>query len=121
MQDILRGGLQSEQIQLTQLESALSDMQVAFRVQNRFRQLAMLVIARATPDAELQGLRELFESLDVDNSGCLTMDELRRGLKTIDHEVSHHESHCSASLVTAEHFSTPSAGVALGACWFPNA
>lgn len=65
----------------------MSDMQQSFRLHNRFRQLAMLVIARATPVSELQGLRELFQALDVDNSGCLTLDELRRGLKRIDKEV----------------------------------
>ena len=83
----MQGGLQSEKIQLSQLEGALSDMQQSFRIHNRFRQLAMLVIARATPVSELQGLQELFQDLDVDNSGCLTLDELRRGLKTIDKEV----------------------------------
>ncbi len=72
---------------LAQLEGALSDMQQSFRMRNRFKQLAMLVIARATPVSELQGLRELFQRLDVDNSGLLSLDELRRGLKKMDSEV----------------------------------
>ena len=72
---------------LAQLEGALSDMQQSFRLRNRFRQLAMLVIARTTPVSELQGLRELFQRLDVDNSGLLSLEELRRGLRHMDSEV----------------------------------
>jgi len=84
MQELLRGGLRKETLQLSHLEGAISDMQYSFRVRNRFKQLAMLVIARATPVSELHGLRELFESLDVDNSGQLSLDELRKGLKRMD-------------------------------------
>ena len=87
MQEVLRRGLQSETIHLSQLEEALTEMQYSFRMRNRFRQLAMLVIARTTPVSELQGLRELFERLDVDNSGWLSLEELRRGLEAIDSEV----------------------------------
>ena len=87
LQNLLRGSLRQETLQLSHLEGALCDMQRDFRVRNRFRQLAMLVIARATPNAELSGLRELFESLDVDNSGQLSMEELRRGLKRMDSQV----------------------------------
>lgn len=72
---------------LSQLEGALSGMQQSFRRRNRFKQLAMLVIARTTPVTELQGLRELFQRLDVDNSGLLSLDELRRGLRVMDSEV----------------------------------
>ena len=86
-QELLRGSLKSESIRFSQLEDALSDMRRSFGVRNRFRQLALLVIARTTPSSELEGLQELFERLDVDNSGCLSLDELRRGLKAIDNEV----------------------------------
>ena len=90
VQEVLRRGLQSETIHLSQLEEALTDMQFSFRMRNRFRQLAMLVIARTTPVSELQGLRELFERLDVDNSGWLSLEELRRGLEAIDGKVHAH-------------------------------
>lgn len=87
MQELLRGGLQTDVIQYSQLEVALTDMQISFRLHNRFRQLALLVIARTTPVTELQGLHELFQALDVDSSGSLTMEELRQGLRTIDKQV----------------------------------
>lgn len=73
---------------LVQLEGALSDLQQSFRMRNRFKQLAMLVIARTTPVSELQGLQELFQRLDVDNSGLLSLEELRHGLRSMDGEVS---------------------------------
>lgn len=88
MQALLQGSLQQSTVKLAQLEGALSGLQQSFRMRNRFKQLAMLVIARNTPVSELQGLRELFQKLDIDNSGCLTLDELRRGLKLMDSEVS---------------------------------
>ena len=90
LQALLRGTLQNEEVMLAQLEGALSDMQQSFRLRNRFRQLAMLVIARTTPVSELQGLRELFQRLDVDNSGLLSLEELRRGLRHMDSEVQSH-------------------------------
>lgn len=35
------------------------------------------VIARSLPTQELQGIREMFKAIDEDNSGCITVDELR--------------------------------------------
>lgn len=73
---------------LAQLQGALSGLQQSFHMRNRFKQLAMLVIARTTPVSELQGLQELFQQLDVDNSGLLSLEELRRGLRRMDSKVS---------------------------------
>ena len=39
------------------------------------------VIARALPNQEIHGIREMFKAIDEDNSGCITIDELRTGLK----------------------------------------
>ena len=39
------------------------------------------VIARSLPSNEIQGIREMFKAIDSDNSGCITIDELRDGLK----------------------------------------
>lgn len=41
----------------------------------------MQVVARKLPANELAGLREMFGSLDVDNSGTITVEELREGLR----------------------------------------
>lgn len=42
---------------------------------------ALKVIARNLPASELQGVKEMFEAIDEDNSGFITVDELREGLR----------------------------------------
>ncbi len=39
------------------------------------------VIARSLPNQELQGIKEMFKAIDEDGSGCITVDELREGLR----------------------------------------
>ena len=39
------------------------------------------VIARNLPSNELQGIKEMFKAIDEDSSGCITVDELREGLR----------------------------------------
>ena len=80
VQDLMLQGLDKQVIEFTQLESALSEMQFEYRQRNRFRQLALLVIARLMPKSELKGIEELFAKLDVDHDGHLTVNELRQGL-----------------------------------------
>ena len=41
---------------------------------------AMKVIAGCLSEEEIRGLKEMFKSMDADNSGTITVDELRRGL-----------------------------------------
>jgi calcium-dependent protein kinase len=40
----------------------------------------MQVIAGCLSEEEIKGLKEMFRSMDSDNSGTITVDELRRGL-----------------------------------------
>lgn len=53
---------------------------------NRFKKMALQVIAKNLSDAEIQGLRELFKSFDKDNSGTITTTELTEGLKQLQKE-----------------------------------
>ncbi len=39
------------------------------------------VFARKLPANEIQGLRAMFEAMDEDNSGTISVDELREGLR----------------------------------------
>lgn len=80
-------GMDKRQIQFTKLESKLSDLQYDYRRKNRFRQLALLVIARLLPKDELEGLEELFAKLDVDHDGQLSINELKTGLQKMDESV----------------------------------
>ena len=39
------------------------------------------VIAESLSEEEIAGLREMFTSMDTDNSGAITFDELKAGLR----------------------------------------
>ena len=39
------------------------------------------VIAESLSEEEIAGLREIFTSMDTDNSGAITFDELKAGLR----------------------------------------
>ncbi|CAI5474888.1 unnamed protein product [Closterium sp. Yama58-4] len=47
----------------------------------KMKRMAMKVIAEGLKEEEIRGLRELFEAMDTDHSGTITMTELRDGLK----------------------------------------
>ncbi|MCO5569293.1 hypothetical protein L7F22_023005 [Adiantum nelumboides] len=51
-----------------------------FRAMNKLKKLALKVIAENLSEEEITGLKEMFRSIDVDNSGTLTMEELKQGL-----------------------------------------
>ena len=39
------------------------------------------VIAESLSEEEIAGLREMFQAMDTDNSGAITFDELKAGLR----------------------------------------
>lgn len=41
----------------------------------------MQVIAESLSEEEIAGLREMFKAMDTDNSGAITFDELKAGLR----------------------------------------
>jgi calcium-dependent protein kinase len=47
---------------------------------NQFKKAALRVIAGCLSEEEIRRLKEMFKSMDSDNSGTITVDELRRGL-----------------------------------------
>lgn len=49
---------------------------------NNFKKEALKIVAKALPSQEIIGIREMFKAIDKDGSGCITIDELRQGLKT---------------------------------------
>ncbi len=48
---------------------------------SQFRRTILNVVARNLPPAELKVLRDTFQSIDVDNSGSLTIDDLHKALR----------------------------------------
>jgi len=51
-----------------------------YRVSNNC-QTCYQVIAESLSEEEIAGLKEMFKAMDTDNSGAITFDELKAGLK----------------------------------------
>ncbi|XP_062208634.1 calcium-dependent protein kinase 2 [Phragmites australis] len=64
----------------TPLDNAVMSRLKQFRAMNQFKKAALRVIAGCLSEEEIRGLKEMFKSMDADNSGTITVDELRRGL-----------------------------------------
>ncbi|CAN8270862.1 unnamed protein product [Cochlearia groenlandica] len=52
-----------------------------FSAMNKLKKMALKVIAESLSEEEIAGLREMFEAMDTDNSGAITFDELKAGLR----------------------------------------
>ncbi|MCO5601866.1 hypothetical protein L7F22_055991 [Adiantum nelumboides] len=51
-----------------------------FRAMNKLKKLALKVIAENLSEEKIAGLKDLFQSMDTDNNGILTLEELKQGL-----------------------------------------
>ena len=49
--------------------------------------LFVQVIAESLSEEEIGGLKELFKMIDTDNSGTITYDELKNGLKRVGSDL----------------------------------
>ncbi|PUZ68472.1 hypothetical protein GQ55_2G031600 [Panicum hallii var. hallii] len=54
-----------------------------FSAMNKLKKMALRVIAENLSEDEIAGLREMFKMLDTDNSGQITLEELKFGLKRV--------------------------------------
>ncbi|KAJ0693037.1 putative calcium-dependent protein kinase 5 CAMK-CDPK family [Helianthus annuus] len=52
-----------------------------FSAMNKLKKMALRVIAESLSEEEIAGLREMFTAMDTDNSGAITFDELKAGLR----------------------------------------
>ncbi|XP_074577317.1 calcium-dependent protein kinase 2-like [Curcuma longa] len=64
----------------TPLDNAVLGRLKQFRAMNQFKKAALRVIAGCLSEEEIQGLKEMFKSMDSDNSGTITLEELKQGL-----------------------------------------
>ncbi|WOG86335.1 hypothetical protein DCAR_0205537 [Daucus carota subsp. sativus] len=62
-----------------------------FRAMNKLKRVALKVIAENLSEEEIIGLKEMFKSIDTDNSGTITYDELKDGLRKLGTELSESE------------------------------
>merc|ERR1719460_188504 len=59
--------------------SAVSNLK-GFRAQNKLKKAALTVIASELSEESLKELKDMFMSLDSDNDGTLTVEEMRQGM-----------------------------------------
>ncbi|KAK6936926.1 Protein kinase domain [Dillenia turbinata] len=64
----------------TPLDNAVFDRFKQFRAMNKFKKVALRVIAGCLSEEEIMGLKEMFKNMDTDNSGTITLEELKQGL-----------------------------------------
>ncbi|KAM0940509.1 putative protein kinase CAMK-CDPK family [Dioscorea sansibarensis] len=82
------------------LDSAVLSRLKHFSAMNKLKKMALRVIAESLSEAEIGGLKELFRMIDSDNSGTITFDELKDGLKRVGSELM--ESEIQALMTAAD-------------------
>ncbi|KAL0758831.1 hypothetical protein Bca101_074981 [Brassica carinata] len=63
------------------LDPAVMSRLKQFSAMNKLKKMALKVIAESLSEEEIAGLRAMFEAMDTDNSGAITFDELKAGLR----------------------------------------
>jgi calcium-dependent protein kinase len=63
------------------LDSAVLSRLKQFSAMNKLKKMALRVIAQNLSEEEIAGLKEMFMMIDTDNSGQITFEELKDGLK----------------------------------------
>ncbi|XP_021864078.1 calcium-dependent protein kinase 11 [Spinacia oleracea] len=69
------------------LDSAVLSRLKHFSAMNKVKKMALHVIAESLSEEEIGGLKELFKMIDTDNSGTITFEELKVGLKKVGSEM----------------------------------
>ncbi|KAJ8446841.1 hypothetical protein Cgig2_016151 [Carnegiea gigantea] len=75
----------------TPLDNAVLNRLKQFRAMNKFKKVALRVIAGCLSEEEIMGLKQLFKSIDTDNSGSITLEELKQGLQKQGTKLSEYE------------------------------
>ncbi|CAN4089657.1 unnamed protein product [Withania somnifera] len=75
------------------LDSAIFTRLTQFSAMNKLKKMAIRVIAERLSEEEIAGLKEMFKMIDTDNSGQITFDELKIGLKKFGTNLNESEIH----------------------------
>ncbi|KAL0418452.1 UNVERIFIED_CONTAM: Calcium-dependent protein kinase [Sesamum radiatum] len=73
------------------LDNAVLNRLKQFRAMNKFKKVALRVIAGCLSEEEIIGLKEMFKSMDSDGNGTITLEELRQGLAKQGTKLSEYE------------------------------
>ncbi|KAF2288868.1 hypothetical protein GH714_021601 [Hevea brasiliensis] len=63
------------------LDSAVLSRMKQFSAMNKLKKMALRIIAESLSEEEIAGLKEMFKMIDTDNSGTISFEELKAGLK----------------------------------------
>ena len=63
-----------------------------FSAMNKLKKRALQVIAESLGGEEIEGLKEMFEKMDTDNSGTITFEKLKVGLMQIGSQLTEQEA-----------------------------
>ncbi|XP_073302772.1 calcium-dependent protein kinase 1-like isoform X1 [Primulina huaijiensis] len=74
------------------LDIAVLSRMKQFRAMNKLKKVALKVIAENLSEEEIIGLKEMFKSMDTDNSGTITFEELKAGLPKLGTKLSESEA-----------------------------
>ncbi|KAK8587335.1 hypothetical protein V6N12_021832 [Hibiscus sabdariffa] len=73
------------------LDVAILTRMRQFKAMNKFKKVALKVIAENLSEEEIIGLKEMFKSMDTDNSRTITFEELKAGLHRLGTKLSESE------------------------------
>ncbi|OAY82735.1 Calcium-dependent protein kinase 3 [Ananas comosus] len=73
------------------LDNTVISRMKQFRAMNKLKKVALKVVAENLSEEEIVGLKEMFKSIDTDNSGTITLEELRTGLPKLGTKISESE------------------------------
>ncbi|XVF76050.1 hypothetical protein PTKIN_Ptkin13bG0235500 [Pterospermum kingtungense] len=75
------------------LDSVVLSRMKQFSAMDKLKKMALRVIAQRLSAEEIAGLKEMFKMIDTDNSGQITYEELKDGLKRFGANLSESEFH----------------------------
>ncbi|KAF2297898.1 hypothetical protein GH714_004882 [Hevea brasiliensis] len=73
------------------LDIAVLSRMKQFRAMNKLKKVALKVIAENLSEEEIMGLKEMFKSMDTDNSGTITCEELKASIPKLGTKLSESE------------------------------
>lgn len=73
------------------IDSAVLIRMKQFRAMNKLKKLALKVMAENLSEEEIKGLQQMFNNIDTDRSGTITLEELKTGLSRLGSKLTESE------------------------------
>jgi calcium-dependent protein kinase len=73
------------------LDNAVLTRLKKFSAMNKVKKVALKIIADSLSEEEISGLKTMFQAIDSDNSGAITFEELKIGLKKLGSNLAEEE------------------------------